>query len=237
MSSSSSLLLQLRGCRLELGGRQVLAPLDLALRRGERLALLGSNGAGKTSLLRLMHGLLPAPGRVLHVLPELGRPPRQAMVFQQPFFLHLSVRSNLRLALALARQPWRLHEAMLESALRRVGLLDQAGQLASHLSGGQRQRLALARAWALRPDLLFMDEPTAHLDPGARREVERLIASFAEEGMTWVMSTHNLGQAKRLASRVLYLEAGRVLADAPVQAFFQQPQGRAVDQFLKGEWL
>ncbi|RQO55417.1 phosphate ABC transporter ATP-binding protein [Paucibacter sp. KBW04] len=231
------MLLQLRGSSLSLGGRQVLAPLDLELRRGERLALLGSNGAGKTSLLRLLHGLLPTPGRVLHQLPELGRPPRQAMVFQQPFFLSLSVRSNLRLALVLARLPWPQHEALLEAALRRVGLLDQATQLATSLSGGQKQRLALARAWALKPELLFMDEPTAHLDPGARREVERLIASFAEEGMSWVMSTHNLGQAKRLASRVLYLEAGQVLADAPVQAFFQQPQGRAVDQFLKGELL
>lgn len=237
MSAAAPLILQLRASGLSLGGRQVLAPLDLDLRRGERLALLGSNGAGKTSLLRLMHGLLPTPGRVLHNLVELGRAPRQAMVFQQPFFLSLSVRSNLRLALALARLPWSQHEAMLESALRRVGLLDQAKQLASHLSGGQKQRLALARAWALQPDLLFMDEPTAHLDPGARREVERLIAGFAEEGMSWVMSTHNLGQAKRLASRVLYLEAGRVLADAPVHDFFHRPQSRAVDQFLKGEML
>jgi len=238
VSAPTPLLLQLRGSGLSLGGRQVLAALDLQLRRGERLALLGSNGAGKTSLLRLLHGLLPAPGRVLHELPELGRPPRQAMVFQQPFFLSLSVRSNLRLALALARLPWPQHEALLEAALRRVGLLDQATQLATSLSGGQKQRLALARAWALQPELLFMDEPTAHLDPGARRELERLIAEFGEEkGLTWVMSTHNLGQAKRLASRVLYLEAGRVLADAPVHEFFQRPQGRAVDQFLKGEML
>ena len=147
------------------------------------------------------------------------------------------MRSNLRLALALARVPWHQHESLLELALRRVGLLNQVSHLATSLSGGQKQRLALARAWALRAELLFLDEPTAHLDPGARREVERLIASFAEEGMSWVMSTHNLGQAKRLASRVLYLEAGRVLADAPVNDFFHQPQRHAVDQFLKGEML
>jgi tungstate transport system ATP-binding protein len=103
------------------------------------------------------------------------------------------------------------------------------------LSGGQQQRLSLARAWALRPDVLYLDEPTASLDPSAKREVEALIEAIAAEGVTVVMSTHNLGQAKRLATRVLYLEAGRLVADLPVDRFFNDALPHQAAQFLKGE--
>lgn len=231
----SALLLELNHPGLSLGGRQVLAPCQLRLHAGERLALIGANGAGKTSLLRLLHGLLPAEGRVLHQLPGLGRLPRQAMVFQQPFFLRLSAQRNLRLALWLAGVAAEERAERAHAALQRVGLQALAGRDACSLSGGQRQRLALARAWALQADLLFLDEPTAHLDPGARREVERVIEGFAAEGLSMVMSTHNLGQAKRLATRVLYLHEGQVLADAPVAQFFSAPLPAAADQFLRGE--
>lgn len=224
-------LIELRNCSVRQGGHQLLAPTTLSLARGERLALVGANGAGKTTLLRLMHGLLDSPGRQLH-----GQP-RQAMVFQQPFFLNLSVRRNLLLALWLARVPGPEREARMRSALARVGLAGEAERNACALSGGQRQRLALARAWALKPELLFLDEPTSHLDPGARREVETLIQEFAEEGMSLVMSTHNLGQAKRLATRVIYLEGGRVIVDRPTQAFFNQALPEEAALFLKGELL
>ena len=100
---------------------------------------------------------------------------------------------------------------------------------------GPAQRLALARAWAVRPQLLFLDEPTASLDPAAKRDVEALIQEFAAEGMTVIMSTHNLGQAKRLATRVVYLEAGRLVVDRPVAAFFNEPLPEAAAQFLSGE--
>lgn len=225
----SETLIELRDCGVRRGGRQLLAPTTLRLARGERLALVGANGAGKTTLLRLMHGLLDAPGR------SLRGAPRQAMVFQQPFFLNLSVRRNLLLALWLAGVPAAEREGRMRGALARVGLATEAGRNACTLSGGQRQRLALARAWALRPELLFLDEPTSHLDPGARREVEALIQEFADEGMSLVMSTHNLGQAKRLASRVIYLEAGRVIVDRPTQAFFNEVLPEEAALFLKGE--
>ncbi len=120
-------------------------------------------------------------------------------------------------------------------ALARVGLADQRDRPARVLSGGQQQRLALARAWAVRPRLLFLDEPTASLDPGAKREVEQLIAGFAQEGMAVVMSTHNLGQAKRLATRVVYLEAGRVIVDLPTATFFNQSLPEPAASFVKGE--
>jgi tungstate transport system ATP-binding protein len=117
-----------------------------------------------------------------------------------------------------------------------VGLEQLAERRARELSGGQQQRLALARAWALRPDLLLLDEPTASLDPGAKREVEALIAGFADEGMTLAMSTHNLGQAKRLATQVAYLEEGRIVARGTTDWFFNDPGlPAAAQQFLKGE--
>jgi len=120
-------------------------------------------------------------------------------------------------------------------ALQRVGLDALANRSARSLSGGQQQRLALARAWALEPDILLLDEPTANLDPSAKREVERLIDALAADGVTVVMSTHNLGQAKRLATRVAYLEAGRLVVDLPVDRFFNDVLPAEAALFLKGE--
>jgi tungstate transport system ATP-binding protein len=149
--------------------------------------------------------------------------------------MRLSVANNLRLALwlaGIARQQW---VPRTDAALRRVGLHGLAERPARALSGGQQQRLALARAWAVHPQLLFLDEPTDSLDPAAKKEVEAVLAGFAADGMTLVMSTHNLGQAKRLGSRVVYLEGGEIHADLPTAEFFNgRLQGRA-QQFLKGE--
>jgi tungstate transport system ATP-binding protein len=204
--------------------------------------LFRSNGSGKTTLLRLLNGLLP-PGegrRIVHArAPGPGqapRPPVTAMVFQRPFLLQLSVRRNLQLALWLAGVPAAEREARLQAALQRVCLQDLHDRPARSLSGGQQQRLALARAWAVRPDILFLDEPTASLDPSAKREVEALIEAFADDGMALVMSSHNLGQVKRLARRVIHLEAGQLVVDLPVDDFFQRGDlPAAAAQFLKGE--
>jgi tungstate transport system ATP-binding protein len=213
-----------------------LSDVSLTLQRGERLVLLGANGSGKTSLLRLLHGLVGHRGeRRVHALQPEGRLPVCAMLFQRPFLLSLSVRWNLRLALWLRGVPKAEREPRTRQALRRVGLESLAARPARALSGGQQQRLALARAWALQPDILFLDEPTASLDPSAKREVEALIDTIAAEGVTVVMSTHNLGQAKRLASRVIYLEAGRLVVDLPVERFFKDQLPDEAAQFLKGE--
>ena len=231
----SSLLLTLAGSSVRFGDVLALAGVDLALHRGERLALVGANGSGKTTLLRLLHGLVPCSGeRTLHAG---GTPavPRVAMVFQRPFLLSLSAWQNLRIALWLSGVPRSGRDARAAVAMRRVGLEAVAQRPARELSGGQQQRLALARAWALRPDLLLLDEPTASLDPSAKREVEALIEEIAADGVTLVMSTHNLGQAKRLASRVAYLEAGRLVVDLPVDRFFNDALPRPAAQFLKGE--
>ena len=228
-------LITLRDAAVRFGDVQALHAVQLTLHQGERLALVGANGSGKTTLLRLLHGLVPSTGqRDVQLLPG-GRAPSAAMVFQRPFLLSLSVGFNVQLGLWLHGVPADERKARCEQALQRVGLLASAHRPARELSGGQQQRLALARAWALRPDVLLLDEPTASLDPSAKREIEALIAAVADDGITIAMSTHNLGQAKRLATRVAYLEAGRLVVDLPVVRFFNDPLPREAALFLKGE--
>ncbi len=229
-----SRLVQLKGVDLRFGAARALAGIDLEVSAGERLALIGANGSGKSSLLRVLHGLVPPTAGSL--LREAGV--RQAMLFQRPFVLRTSALNNVALGLWIRGTPWRQarEEALL--ALGRVGLGAVALRSARALSGGQQQRLALARAWGLKPELLFLDEPTSSLDPHAKREVEALMAEFAQAGMTLVFASHNLGQVKRLATRVVYLEQGRVLADLPVREFFQGLLGetsREAELFVRGE--
>ena len=159
------------------------------------------------------------------------------MVFQRPFLLRLSVLNNLRIALWLARRdlPRAKRRQRVLQALGRVGMDGMRDRPARSLSGGEQQRLALARGWAIHPDILFLDEPTASLDPSATKEVESLLIGFAAEGMTLVMSTHNLVQAKRLATRVVYMDRGRVDADLPTNEFFNAGARGRTDLFLKGE--
>ncbi len=228
-------LISLRDAAVSFGPVQALSAVNLTLHAGERLVLVGANGSGKSTLLRLLHGLLPCSGsRSLHTAPS-GRPLTVAMVFQKPFLLSLSVRWNVLLGLWLRGVPRVEHAARCAQALHRVGLAAQAHRVARDLSGGQQQRLALARAWALRPDVLYLDEPTASLDPGAKREVEALIDEIGRDGVTIVMCTHNLGQAKRLATRVVYLEAGRLVVDLPADRFFSETLPEEAAQFLRGE--
>ena len=240
------LLLSLEGAQVHFGAQQALQPLDLQIHRGERIALVGANGSGKTTLLRLLHGLiLPARGRrELHRLPADDRLPRAAMLFQRPFLLHFSVRRNLQLALWLAGVPAAERAARVDGALQRVGLQAKAALPARSLSGGQQQRLALARAWALQPQVLLLDEPTASLDPHARLEVEALMRAFTGTApdaapLTMVFASHHLGQVRRLAQRVICLDQGRVLADLPVAQFFDHARLSSVAPvaaaFVQGE--
>jgi len=228
-------VLRLQGVDVVFGRHPALHGIDLRIEAGERVALIGANGSGKSTLLRVLHGLVtPRRGTVLR---DSGA--GQAMVFQRPFMLRTSAMNNVALALWLRGVGWREARERALPALGRVGLADAALRNARVLSGGQQQRLALARAWALQPRVLLLDEPTASLDPHAKREVESLMAEFAQAGMTMVFASHNLGQVKRLATRVVYLEQGRVLADAPVDLFFDRMRlpvlSREADFFVKGE--
>ena len=227
-----SALMSLNDVSVRFGDVQALRRVTLTVQRGDFIALIGANGSGKTTLLRTLHGVVSHSGeRRLEGAAALI----QAMVFQRPFVLRLSVWNNLRVALWLAGVPSAERVQRANDALARVGLGELRDRPARALSGGQQQRLALGRAWGVRPDILFLDEPTASLDPSAKKEVEALLEAFAKEGMTIVMSTHNLGQAKRLASRVVYLDGGQVEADMPTGWFFGESlQGRA-QKFTKGE--
>ena len=233
MSATTPALLVLRQVDVQFGRVHALRGVSMALQRGDRLALVGANGSGKSTLLRVLHGLLLAPGRTVQAID--GREPVIAMLFQRPFMLDLSVRRNVLLSLWLRGVPRDQRAERCDRALQRVGLLPLAQQAARTLSGGQQQRLAFARAWALAPDVLLLDEPTASLDPSAKREVETLMEQLAQDGVTLVFSTHNLGQAKRLSTRVAYLEAGRLVVDLPTDPFFNQALPPEAAQFLKGE--
>jgi tungstate transport system ATP-binding protein len=196
-----------------------------------RTAILGPNGAGKSTLLRLMHGLLrPSAGEV--IWPD---PLTQAMVFQRPVMLRTSVRANIEYGLSLRGVPAGERQRKAQEALARVCLPELANRQARKLSGGEQQRVALARAWALDPQVLFLDEPTASLDPASSREVERIIGEIAASGTKIVMTTHNLGQARRLAEEVVYLEDGRLQEQTPADEFFRQPRTNLARDFIRAE--
>jgi tungstate transport system ATP-binding protein len=229
-----SAVVQLKKVDVRFGHIAALSGVDLRVAPGERIALIGANGSGKSTLLRVLNGLVkPSSGSLLR-----DSAATQAMVFQRPAMLRMTAIANVALGLWLRGMRWRDAKVHAFDSLQRVGLAKEAWRNARALSGGQQQRLALARAWSLKPDVLLLDEPTSSLDPHAKRDVERLMEEFAGAGMTLVFASHNLGQVKRLATRVVYLEHGRVLADLPVQEFFQGNLGatsREAELFVKGE--
>jgi tungstate transport system ATP-binding protein len=237
--SPSILPLRLDALSFSAGGQLLIDGIDAHLEAGPRTVILGHNGAGKSLLLRLCHGLLtPSAGRVIWSDNGLGQDwvrRRQAMVFQHPVVLRRSARANVTYGLALAGVPWRERRKQADGALAEVGLAALADRAALALSGGERQRLALARAWALHPEVLLLDEPTASLDPAATRAVETVISAFDMAGTKIIMTTHDLAQARRLADEVMFLHKGRLLERAPAREFFERPntpEGRA---YIAGE--
>lgn len=230
-----SAVLSLQNVSVQFDKHLALHGVTLRVDAGERVALVGANGSGKSTLLRVAHGLLKVSSGSVVVASEV----HQAMVFQRPHMLRTSVLRFVVWGLWLQGTPWREAHVRAMQALERVALQDMAERSARTLSGGQQQRLALARAWALNPHFVLLDEPTSSLDPHAKREVERLLTDWVTgSNVSLLFSSHNLGQVKRLATRVIYLEAGRVLADLPVDEFFDRPLGDSHPEahlFLKGE--
>lgn len=219
------------------GGKILLDNVSFSLPGGGLTALVGPNGSGKSLTLRLCHGLLmPTSGRVSWAMP-LGMAGwrRHAMVFQKPVMLRRSARANIVHALAAVGMDRRAREKRSDMALERFGMRDLAGRPARLLSGGEQQRLAIARAWAMAPEVLFLDEPTSQLDPGATRQIEEMLATLKTEGVTLVMASHDMGQVRRLADRVLFLNRGRLAEDTPTRTFFDAPTSGDARAFVAGD--
>ena len=235
MASVASLPIETRGLTVRLGGHAALAGIDLRLEGGPPVAVLGANGAGKSVLLRTLHGLLaPSEGSVLWSGSNV-RPRDQAMVFQRPVLLRRSTLANVEYALAVNGVRGAERSTRAADALARVGLEHLASRPARVLSGGEQQRLALARAWALRPRVMFLDEPTASLDPAAATEVERILGEIGAAGTTLVITTHHLGFARRIASEIVFLHEGRITERTPAESFFKSPRSPEAAAYLRGE--
>lgn len=227
--------LVLENVSFAVNGKTIIDRVSVEITEGPRTIILGPNGAGKSVLMRLCHGLLtPTAGRIAWAGAANGAR-RQAMVFQRPVMLRRSALSNIVYGLRLAGKSPGECRLRAQDVLDAVGLAEVANRSARVLSGGEQQRLALARAWALGPEVLFLDEPTANLDPGSTRDVESIIGQICAGGTKIIMTTHNLGQAKRLGDEILFLNQGRLAERAPVERFFQQPASAEAAAFIRGE--
>jgi tungstate transport system ATP-binding protein len=220
------------------GGVTILDRISLALVAGSPTVLIGPNGAGKTTLLRLIMGLIaPTRGRVSWGGREQAGSTHRAIVFQRPTMLRRSAAGNIRYALAAAGVPRARRAAHALELGALVGLTGLDRRPARRLSGGEQQRLALARALAKEPQILLLDEPTASLDPAATKAIEDVIRKVAASGIKVVMSTHDLGEAKRLAGEILLVHRGRVIESGPADAFFSAPKTEEARRFTAGELL
>ncbi len=237
MPAPSILPLRVSGLRFEAGGVSLIKDISFTLERGSRTVILGHNGAGKSLLLRLCHGLIAPTGGQIGWAGANGSDParHQAMVFQRPVMLRRTVAENVDHALRIRGAPRAERRGLVEDALKQTRLYRHAGRQARTLSFGEQQRLALARAWAMKPHILFLDEPTASLDPAVTRTIEELINEIHATGTKIVMSTHDLGQAKRLADDILFLHRGRLVAHAPADDFLNNPSSEEAHAFIEGE--
>jgi tungstate transport system ATP-binding protein len=240
LRSDGLLPLALERVSFDAGGRRIIDDVSVTVGQGGNTVILGPNGAGKSVLMRLCHGLLqPTAGTIRWLGAQRDNPGalrrNQAMVFQKPVLLRRSALGNVMYALALAGIRGDPARRRAVEALERVGLREIARQPARALSGGEQQRLAIGRAWALEPAVLFLDEPTASLDPAAAQEIERLIGTIAASGTKIVMTTHHLALAARLAGEVIFLSGGRILEQTPAGRYFQMPSSAEARAFARAE--
>lgn len=231
--------LEVRHVSLDIGSRRLLDDLNFTIEQGPFTILLGPNGAGKSLTLRLCHGLLqPTTGEVLwRGIAAREVPKNQTMVFQRPMMLRRSVTANIDYGLRLQGLPRRKRRERIAEVLKLAGLEALAARPARALSIGEQQRVAIARAWALRPQVLFLDEPAANLDPSATRAIEAVLRTVHRSGTGIVMSTHDLTQAKRLADQVIFLHRGRLLEQTRAADFFRAPATPEARAFVEGELL
>lgn len=238
--SESILPLRAENLCYQANGRPLIDNVSLSVDAGAFTVVLGPNGAGKSLLLRLLHGLIaPISGRIDWTGPAATQDDvlrmRQAMVFQRPVLLRRSVEANVRYALKWQGVPKAERAAAINAALVRAGLADRRRVPARLLSVGEQQRLVVARALAASPDIMFLDEPTASLDPASVQQIEALLVDANQGGTAIVLVTHDIGQARRLAREIVFVHRGRVIESAAAERFFELPDTQAAEAYLKGE--
>ncbi len=234
---------RIRGLNKWYGAFHALHDINLSVSRGEKVVVCGPSGSGKSTLIRTVNGLEGFQGGSIDVFGRPVRPgkdlrrlrQRVGMVFQNfNLFSHLSVLDNCTVAprsvLGLSAGDAK-ERAM--AFLKRVGIDDQAGKYPAQLSGGQQQRVAIARALSMHPDIMLLDEPTSALDPEMVAEVLDTMVDLASEGLTMICVTHEMGFARQVADRIVFMDAGRVVEEAEPEAFFDHPQHERTKKFLK----
>lgn len=222
----------------EAAGRRLVDDVTLKLERGVKTVVMGPNGAGKSLLVRLLHGLIaPTSGSITWggARPSEAARGRQAMVFQRPTLLRRSVKDNIRFVLPTLPESEAADRT--EAALKRARLTELRDAPARLLSGGEQQRLAMARALAMDPAVLILDEPSSNLDPASQAEVESMIEAAHAEGTKIILVTHDAHQARRLADEIVFMSAGRVVEHAPARAFFAAPSSEPARAYLGGRLL
>ncbi len=240
MSNYSSILpLKLQNVDYSAGGKKLIKNMNCQFEAGRKYIVIGPNGAGKTLLLRLCHGLLKPDRGQINWAGAKGQNPKsaQAMVSQRSVMLRRSAYDNIDYALSVRGVKRSLRPDLINTVIDRTGLRRVAHKYAPVLSLGEQQRLAIARAWVLKPQVLFLDEPTASLDPPATHSIEELIGEISAEGTTVIMTCHDLGQAKRLATDVLFMFRGRLKEMAPAEQFFTKPNNDLAQAFIEGHLI
>ncbi len=235
---SSELPIRFENVTFSVGEVTILNGIELNLASGTPTVIVGPNGSGKTTFLRAAMGLVvPSRGRITWGGRTDVAPLRRAIVFQRPVMLRRSASGNIRYALRVAGMPRAEWKRRVDEVLGMVGLEHVADRPARRLSGGEQQRLALARALARDPAVLFLDEPTASLDPAATKAVEDVIRTVSERGIKVVMSTHDIGEARRLAGDIVMLHRGRIIETTTASSFFGAPQTVEARKFIAGELI
>ena len=228
--------LHMQNAAVQVGSKRLIGPVTLRASGSGVTVVMGPNGAGKSQFLRLAHGLSPlAAGTVKWGdRPVADARQDQAFVFQNPPLMRRSVWANIEFPLKARGWSRPLRHARTAEALGRARLTAHADAPAASLSGGERQRMALARAWATGPKILLLDEPSAALDPASTAEIERILTDMRDEGVKLFLSTHDIGQARRLADEVLFFDNGTLAEQAPVARFFAAPASDAARKYLNG---
>jgi tungstate transport system ATP-binding protein len=239
MQKIDALPFQVNNLHITKNGNALLTDVTFSIKSNDVTVILGPNGAGKSLLLRTAHGLELLNQGTLKWNSTTPTPQNswRAYIFQKPVLLRRSVRANLEYVLSLHNVKKDQYATLIDAALKDTGLSQLANRNARVLSGGEQQRLNIARAWVLKPKVMLLDEPTAELDPNGTAAIEQLIETIAKQGTKIIMTTHDLGQARRLAEDVLFFHQGRLVEHTAANTFFQQPHSKTAQNFIAGKLL